>query len=51
MNDVTSGFNIQFDISLIPKYEHMLGLYEKDIRRGLEFIFSSKEEMNEEVKQ
>ncbi|CAG8649087.1 7688_t:CDS:2, partial [Paraglomus brasilianum] len=31
MNDVTSGFNIRFDISLIPKYEHMLGLYEKDI--------------------
>jgi hypothetical protein len=48
MNDVTSSFNIRYDITLIPKYECMCGLREEDIRRGLELVFDHKKDFEEE---
>ncbi|RUS16035.1 hypothetical protein BC937DRAFT_91677 [Endogone sp. FLAS-F59071] len=50
MNDVTSGFNIRYDITLEPTYEHMCGLKKEDIRHALESIFTGREELTDEEK-
>ncbi|RUS21686.1 AAA-ATPase-like domain-containing protein [Endogone sp. FLAS-F59071] len=50
MNDVTSGFNIRYDITLIPRYEHMCG-FEEDVRHALMYVCAGKEELTDEEKQ
>ncbi|RUS23175.1 hypothetical protein BC937DRAFT_91659 [Endogone sp. FLAS-F59071] len=42
LNDITSGFNIQYDITLEQTYEHMCGFEEIDVKHTLKIIFSEK---------
>ncbi|KAF9201189.1 hypothetical protein BGZ49_008578 [Haplosporangium sp. Z 27] len=51
VNDYASGFNIRFDITLIPRYSQMLGLRVQDIERALFIIFDMEEEMSLEEKE
>jgi len=51
INDITSSFNISYDITLDQDFECMCGFEEKDIQEALTFIFTKKENYTEHGKQ